>query len=173
MDDNLVSAMPSTRPSAEDYQMATLDLPSEEALAAIGRAVVRFAQLEYVLKVIYKRTSGEPLNEVIKRHISLGGLLFGQYESGENKKFEGLINLAKEDAALTSIREQLDKMINTELVQIRNNCVHNGIGRNAKGNFFFLKSGKEIAEGDVIEALDTVSSDVEEIIPQLNQRIPF
>jgi len=62
--------------------MAKLDLPSEEALAAIGRA-----QLEYVLKVIYKRTSGEPL--------SLGGLLFGQYESGENKKFEGLINLAK------------------------------------------------------------------------------
>ena len=41
----------------KDYQTAELlPLPSKEVLQEIGRAAIRFGQLEHLLKVIYKRS---------------------------------------------------------------------------------------------------------------------
>ncbi len=86
-----VSAMPSfdTRQPARDYQMVELALPSDKVLQEIGRAVVRFGQLEHLLKIIHKRTGQDILlRPALELKITLGGLLTGAKDFGETIKFD-------------------------------------------------------------------------------------
>ena len=160
-----------TRKPARDYQMAELALPSKEVLQEIGRAVVRFGQLEHLLKIIYKRTGQNILlRTVLKFKVTLGGLLTGAKDFGETMKFDGLVNLAKANPQLTSILDQLNQA--SGLCETRNKYLHNGIGRNSNKTFFFLNSGKELEESEMIRELDHASKLTEILLSEIHRKIP-
>ena len=71
----------------EAYQITTLELPPAEVLMAIAQAVVLFAQLEHLLKIIHKRTDNTiGLDEVLDLRLSLGTILNGSNTLGKEVK---------------------------------------------------------------------------------------
>ena len=168
-----VSAMPSfdTRQPARDYQMVELALPSDKVLQEIGRAVVRFGQLEHLLKIIHKRTGQNILlRPALELKITLGGLLTGAKDFGETIKFDGLINSAKVNPRLTSILDQLNQA--RGLCKTRNKYVHNGIGKNSNKKLSFLNSGEELDEAEMIRELDQASKLTEILLSEIHRKIP-
>jgi hypothetical protein len=156
------------RPKEEKYRLATLDLPSDDVLLAVGRAFVRAGQVEYLLKIIHSRTSDTPMAEAVKLRGSLGGLLTGFYQQGE-KIFAGLLTSAKRDPELASAANQLDQL--NELVPTRNKYVHHGLGKNSDGNFSFLQTAEETEEKAMITELNKLTDIVGRLLPEINNAI--
>ena len=84
--------------------------------------------------------------------------------------FDGLLNLAKENRQLASIQDHLTQA--NGLLETRNKYLHNGIGRNSRGQFFFLKSGEELEDSRMISELQAASELTERLILEINTRIP-
>src|ERR1044071_981971 len=93
----------------KDFQMAKALLPSQEVQQAIGRAALRFGQLEHLLKLIYKRSGNNISLEVCLEKLDGGSLaaLLGGIRYGEVEKFEGLIKLAESNSHLACVQEEL------------------------------------------------------------------
>ena len=158
------------RPKA-DHQMAELELPSKDSLQEIGRAVIRYAQLEHLLKVVYKRTEQDmPLAAVLKLKFSLGSLLNGATEWGERKIFAGLIKVAEKNTRLHSILDQLKQA--QGLCTTRNKYAHNGIGKGTDKKFFFLATGEKMEETSLIKELSDASKLIEDLLSEINKKIP-
>jgi hypothetical protein len=152
---------------ATGHQMVTCSLPPDEVLLEIGRATVRFGQLEHVLKLIHKRTTpGMLLRMVLNLKVSLGGLLRGANKWGESIEFEGLLKRAEENPQLASIHDLLTRA--SGLVETRNKYLHNGLGRTAQGRFVFMKSGEPVELGN----LQAASELTEQLIYEMNKKIP-
>jgi hypothetical protein len=138
----------------ENYQTAELlPLPSKEVLQEIGRAAIHFGQLEHLLKVIYKRSDKNVSLDSSLGKLnggSLGALLNG-IRRGETVEFEGLINLAKSNPQLASVKDQLSWV--RDLSKPRKRYLHNEIGRNSGGELFFLHTGEQIEESKMFAEL--------------------
>jgi hypothetical protein len=88
--------------------MAQTSLPSKEVLQAIGRAAIRFGQLEHPFKLIYKRSGQNISHDASLEKLdggSLGALLNG-IRYGEIEKFEGLRKLAQSNSQLACVQDE-------------------------------------------------------------------
>jgi hypothetical protein len=176
MSEIAMSALPSPAIQLQgpnSHQIVTLlALPSEAVVREIGRAVFLFAQLEYFLIMIYKRATGATLPKVLEERSgdSLGGLLNGVRERGA-KNFDGLRKIAQENAKLGSVLEQLNQA--NDLLPIRKQYVHHGLGKRANGNFCFLKSGDEVQESEIIAQLKSASQQIEKLVLEIDKKIPM
>jgi hypothetical protein len=148
--------------------------PSTEVLEAMGRAVVLFAQLEYCLIVVYKRAlPGTSLPEFIEQRgeDSLGGLLNGVTNRGDARNFEGLLKIADQNHLLRTVKPQLEQA--SELTQVRKKYVHGGIARRkSDSKWLFLKSGEETSEPQIINELERASTDIGNLIGEIQKKIP-
>ncbi len=141
-----------------------LPLPSKEVRQEIGQAAIRFGQLEHPLKVIYKRSD---------KNISLGvGLerLNGCTLGALLVELKGLINLAKGNPPLASVKDQLSRV--RDLSKPRKRYLHDGTGRNSSGEFFFLHTGEQIEESKMFAELVAASTSAESLLSELNTKLP-
>ena len=148
--------------------------PSSKVLEVMGRAVVLFAQLEYYLIVIYKRTVPSALlPDIIEKRgeDSLGGLLNGVTNRGK-RNFKGLIQTASEDnESLLSVMPQLKKAC--DLAHVRKKYMHGGIARRKSNReLCFLKPAGETTDGYIFNELEQACSDIESLISQIEEKIP-
>ena len=157
----------------KDYQFAELlPLLSKEVLQEIGRAAIRFGQLEHLLKVINKRSDKNVSLESSLEKLnggSLGALLNGIHR-GEIEKFEGLIKLAESNPQLASITDQLSRVL--DLSKTRKRYLHNGIGRNSGGEFFFLHTGEPIEDSKMYVELVAASTAAVSLLSEINEKVP-
>jgi hypothetical protein len=156
----------------KDFQIGKALLPSKEVLEAIGRAAVRFGQLEHLLKLVYKRSGNDISLKASLEKLdggSLGALLNG-IRYGEIEKFEGLKNLAKSNPQLACIQDHLDQA--DGLSKIRKRYVHNGIGVIPDGRFVFMDTGVTIEESQMVDELDTASTLAESLFSEINKKVP-
>jgi len=173
MDDSLRHEV-SIRSSLSDKPLTVFipDIPSREVLEAIGHVVVLFAQLEHYLKVIYKRATGGSLPDILdeRGEDSLGGLLRGVTNRGD-KNFDGLLKISEHHSLLRLVTPQLQKAY--QLVPIRKRYVHGGIARRTSDlKWMFLKSTQETSEAQIIPELQQASNDIENIIKEIQEKIP-
>lgn len=152
------------------YQLVKPTLPSKKVLEAIGRTAIRLGQLEHLLKLIYKRSDKNvSFDDSLDLEFSLGALLNGAH-SGKPKEFEGLIHLAKRNQELASVSDQLRRAV--DLSSTRKQYLHNGIGKNSRGEFVFLTSGRTIKEATMCAELDQASTLAESLFLEINTKIP-
>lgn len=167
------SNIPTNQPSVQFINQ--LDEPPLEILSELGRTVFLFAQLEYYLLVVFKRAiPGASLPEVIDQRggDSLGALLNGVTNRGEEKAFDGLRRIAEgRNETLRSIKAQLDRA--DALVAVRRKYVHGGFARRMSDEkWVFIKSGKETSEAAIVEELGRTSAEIKAIITEIQEKIP-
>jgi hypothetical protein len=156
----------------KDHQMAQMSLPSKEVLQAIGRATIRFGQLEHLLKLIHKRSGQNIALDASLEKLdggSLGALLNG-IRYGEIEKFEGLRKLSQSNSQLACVQDELSQA--EGLSKTRKRYVHNGIGRIAGGNFVFLHTGEPIEESKMCAELGEASTLAESLLSEINKKVP-
>src|SRR3954469_3290637 len=102
MDDGGFTVSAAAFHAPKNFQMAKPSMPSQEVQQAIGRAAIRFGQLEHLLKLIYKRSGNTISLETCLEKLGGGslGALLGGIRYGEVEKFEGLIKLAESNSQL-------------------------------------------------------------------------
>ncbi|MBI3129666.1 MAG: hypothetical protein HYZ11_18815 [Candidatus Tectomicrobia bacterium] len=153
-------------------QVVTLADPSDEYLLELGRLANRFGQLEHLLKLVIKRKDKRPFWEVFKefKTAGIGGLLSGLSEWAATKKFAGLINIAKGEASLQPIKQELEQA--KGLVPIRNQYLHNGLGKNKDGKLQWLSIEEQFDEKKALTLLKDTSQKISKLNVDINKKFP-